>query len=155
MMGRVSWCALRPGPGVSAALLLLAGAAAALAATDGLTISNPWIRYIGPKTPAAGYFTLTNNDSHEATLTGASSPDCGQLMLHRSIMSNGMASMQTVPSVPVPAHGAVTFSPGGYHLMCVSPSSSMKPGPSVPVTLRFQDGTSLIATFPVRGAKGE
>ena len=67
-----------------------------------------------------------------------------------------MASMQTVPSVPVPAHGAVTFSPGGYHLMCVSASSSMKPGPErCRVTLRFQDGTSLTATFPVRGAKGE
>ena len=61
-----------------------------------------------------------------------------------------------VDSVPVPARAQVKFEPGGYHLMCVSPKPPRRPGSSVAVTLRFQDGGSLgWASFPVRGATGD
>jgi len=152
-MERGSWYARRPGPAVSTVLIMLA--ASAMAAPAGVTLSDPWIRYIGPQTPAAGYFTLTNSGGQPALLDGASSPGCAQLMLHRSVATNGMASMQMVPSVAVPAHGSLTFGPGGYHLMCMQPAAAMKVGASVPVTLRFHDGTSLTQSFPVRGAKGQ
>jgi copper(I)-binding protein len=38
--------------------------------------------------------------------------------------------------------------------MCLSPSKDMSPGSSVPVTLRFADGGTIMADFPVRGATG-
>ena len=77
------------------------------------------------------------------------------LMLHRSISQNGQERMVMVQSVAVPPHGKVSFMPGGYHLMCMSPSAEMRPGRSVPVTLRFADGGTLTATFPVRNATGK
>jgi hypothetical protein len=125
-----------------------------MAAPHGLTISQPWMRFITPATPAAGYFTLNNSD-RPVSLNGAASPDCRQLMLHRSVVVNGSAEMKMVQSIVVPAHGAVTFGPGGYHLMCMSPAAAIVPGHKVPVTLRFQDGSALPATFPVYGAKGK
>ena len=76
-------------------------------------------------------------------------------MLHRSVTQNGTARMEMVMSVVVPPHGAVTFQPGGYHLMCMSPAAAIAPGQSVPVSLHFKDGTSLSASFPVYGAKGK
>ena len=88
-------------------------------------------------------------------LTGAASPACGQLMLHQSVIVNGTAQMNMVMGVAVPAHGAVKFEPGGYHLMCMQPASGMTPGHSVPVSLEFKDGTTLSVTFPVYGAKGK
>ena len=39
--------------------------------------------------------------------------------------------------------------------MCMSPTAAAAPGGSVPVTLRFEDGGSLVASFPVRGATGD
>ena len=138
-----------------ALLLLLLTAPGALAAPASLTISHAWIRYITPTLPAAGYFTLANNTDHVVTLDGATSPDCGQLMLHQSIVQNGTAKMQMVSSIPVLSHGSVTFSPGAYHLMCMSPSAVMKPGQTVPITLHFLGGASLDATFPVRTATGK
>jgi copper(I)-binding protein len=39
--------------------------------------------------------------------------------------------------------------------MCMSPGPAMKPGQSVPVTLRMADGATLNASFPVRGASGK
>lgn len=63
--------------------------------------------------------------------------------------------MVMVASVAAPAHGKVAFAPGGYHLMCVSPTPLIKRGQSVPVTLRLQNGETVGARFPVRGAAGE
>jgi copper(I)-binding protein len=55
--------------------------------------------------------------------------------------------------VTVPPGGAVTFAPGGYHLMCTDPA--LKIGSRVPVTLHLSDGSSIVAAFQVRGATGK
>ncbi|HEY1783688.1 MAG TPA: copper chaperone PCu(A)C [Roseiarcus sp.] len=128
---------------------------AALAAEPGLTVSEPWLRLIIPSRPAAGYFVLSNQTGQTRTLVGAASPGCGALMLHRSVSDNGQERMEMVDSVAVPPHGQVKFAPGGYHLMCMSPTAAASPGRSVPVTLSFQDGGSLTTSFAVRGATGE
>jgi hypothetical protein len=128
---------------------------AAHAAEPGLVISQPWLRLIIPSRPAAGYFVLSNETGRTRTLVGAASPGCGALMLHRSVNDNGQERMEMVASVSVPAHGEVKFAPGGYHLMCMSPTAAAARGGSVSVTLRFQDGGSLVAIFPVRGATGD
>lgn len=124
----------------------------AAAAEAGLALSGSYLRTIIPSRPAAGYFTLTNNGATERTLVGASSPACGMLMLHKSVRENGVDKMLPVKSIPVPAHGRVTFAPGGFHLMCMQPAATVRPGASVSVTLTFKDGTTLSGTFPVRSA---
>lgn len=60
-----------------------------------------------------------------------------------------------VESVTVAAHGALHFAPGGYHMMCMSPSDAMTVGATVPVTLKFADGETITAQFPVKGANAE
>lgn len=154
------------GPGASAmrrllislgmlALAAVASVDAAHAADKGVSVHDPWMRFIVPMRPAAGYFTLNNDTAKSVVLVGAQSPACGMLMLHRSEQKNGVDSMSMVDKVPVPAHGTVKFAPGGYHLMCTDPKAEMAPGHSVPVTLRFADGNSLTTSFPVRGPGGK
>ncbi len=109
-------------------------------------------------------------------LVGASSPACGSLTLHQTLREHamsamsgldpdngrggsaaampGMTTMQPVAGVPVPGHGAAQFAPGGYHLMCEHPTPALQAGRSITVTLRFADGRSLRAAFPVRSARG-
>jgi len=149
------------GPAVSArrswlsplclAAAALAGGMQAAAAGEGLAISHPWMRFIIAARPAAGYFTLKNGSDKVASLVAAASPACSKIMLHHSVQKNGQDMMVMVKSVPVPAHGELKFAPGGYHLMCMQPARTMKPGKTVPVTLSFADGSSLKADFPVRG----
>jgi periplasmic copper chaperone A len=127
----------------------------ARAGEAGLALSNPWFRLVMPSLPAAGYFTLSNTTATTEKLVGAASPACGMLMLHRSVSQGGQERMVMVDNVPVPARGKLSFMPGGYHLMCMSPTTAMQPGKSVPVTLRFADGDSLTASFPVRNATGK
>jgi periplasmic copper chaperone A len=137
------------------ALAMALSYSAVQAEEPGLAISQPWLRLIIPSRPAAGYFVLSNPTGRTRTLVGAASPGCGALMLHRSVNDNGQERMEMVDSVAVPAHDEVRFEPGGYHLMCMSPTAETARGRSVPVTLRFQDGGSLVASFPVRGATGD
>lgn len=144
---------------ISALVLLSAaglglGPASADAAESTLKLSDAWMRVIVPSRPAAGYFKLMNNGDKTIDLTAAASPDCGKLMLHKSVHENGVEKMMMVKSVPVPAHGSISFEPGGYHLMCMSPSANLKPGASTKVTLSFSDGGGLTADFPVKNATG-
>ena len=164
-MTRLSWPGSRAAGPVSepggGALLLCAllGALAALgparAAEPGLTVSDAWLRLVLPSRPAAGYLTLANGTDQPLVLVGAASPACGMVMLHRSVHENGQERMDMVTSVAIPAHADVTFAPGGYHLMCMTPSKEVTPGQSVPVTLRFADGGTVTASFAVRGATGK
>ncbi len=77
------------------------------------------------------------------------------VMLHETKHTNGVEQMLMVKSVKVPAHGSFSFAPGGYHLMCMHPQNSMKIGANVPVTLKFADGKTLTAAFPVKGPGGK
>jgi copper(I)-binding protein len=144
-----------PGRGSRIAVVALAFAAMAAGTPPGVAVHDPWMRSIIPSRPAAGYLTLTNDTGTGMTLVGASSPGCGMLMLHRSVSQGGQEAMMMVKSVALPAHGSVVFAPGGYHLMCMQPTDGVRPGGTVPVTLRFGNGDTLTATFPVRGATGK
>lgn len=118
------------------------------------TVSHAWIRFIMPSLPAAGYFRLSNPGGQPRVLVGADSAACGSLMLHQSVSNDGMDHMMMLASVRVPAHGHVDFTPGSYHLMCLSPAKSMGVGSRVSVTLHFADGAAVTASFAVRGATG-
>jgi periplasmic copper chaperone A len=135
-----------------APVALSAGPAAA--DETGLVLSGAYMQTIIPSRPAAGYFKLENQGDQARALVGAASTGCGMLMLHKSETVNGVDKMTEVPSIPVPAHGSVSFAPGGFHLMCMMPGPSIKVGGSVPVTLTFDDGGTLTSDFPVRGPGG-
>jgi hypothetical protein len=130
---------------------LLLGVTAA-SATAGISVEKPWMRFVIKSRPVAGYFTLKNDTGSAIDLVGASSSACGMMMLHQSKDVNGVEKMLPVKSVSVPAHGSVSFATGGYHLMCMSPGNAVAIGAHLPVTLKFADGTTVTAQFPVKGA---
>lgn len=141
---------------VKAVLLSVVMAAFAAPAYAGdLTVSDAWFRALPTGLPAGGYFTIKNSGDKDAVLTSAQSDSCGMTMLHKTVTTGGMSRMDMVQSVAVPAHGSLSFAPGGYHIMCMEPSPEMSPGSSVNVTLNFADGTKLDVKFDVKGATGQ
>ncbi|MGC8535349.1 MAG: copper chaperone PCu(A)C [Rhizomicrobium sp.] len=139
---------------LSAALLIASAIGGAAHAAD-VVITNAWFRSLPAGLPAGGYFVLANTGTRAATLSGASSSACAQLMLHRSIETGGMSRMVMVRKIRILPHHHVVFRPGGYHLMCMHPDPlKMKPGSSVAVTLDFTDGTKTATSFIVRNALG-
>jgi periplasmic copper chaperone A len=117
-------------------------------------VSDAWIRALPSNVPSGGYFTLSNDSDRRVVLTGASSPACGMLMLHRTETAGGVASMADVPSISIAGGEHVSFAPGGYHLMCMDPTPAIRPGNSVAITLEFGGGAKVTANFKVRSATG-
>jgi periplasmic copper chaperone A len=132
--------------------LLCLGAARAWA-DPAIGVSHPWFRYLLATVPAGAYVDLHNKTAHPVVLTGASSPGCGMMMLHETVSTGGTEKMVAVPSVTIPPRGNFAFRPGGYHIMCMKPH--MKPGDTVPVTLKFATSGPLTVPFRVYGATGK
>jgi len=137
---------------ICACALLLAASPAFAAGPLG--VSDAWIRAMPAGIPSGGYFTLRNNGAKDVVLTGAATPACGSLMLHKSENTGGMSSMHHVDEVDVPAGGSVAFAPGGLHLMCIQATPAITPGATVAVSLSFKDGGKLTVPFQVRNAAG-
>jgi periplasmic copper chaperone A len=130
-------------------LLTLGGAAQAAP----VAITNGWFRFLPAGLPAGGYFTAHNSGKADLSITGAVSPACAMLMLHKSSDAGGMTGMDMVDKVALPAGGTATFAPGGFHLMCDHPR--MKPGADVPVRLQLSDGSTVTTFFAVKDARGK
>ena len=135
-----------------AALALLIFATPAKAA---VTVGNAWLRLLPANLPAAGYFDLHNGGDKSVSLTGAYSPACGMLMLHKSETVGGTMRMEDVASIEAAPRATLKFAPGGYHLMCMDPSPALKPGAHTAVTLIFSDGAKVTSDFVVRNAAGK
>jgi copper(I)-binding protein len=140
---------------LEAALVLALAAMPAGAFAGPVTVSDGWFRALPANLPSGGYFSLSNGGTVPVVLTGASSPACETLMLHKSETTNGMAQMTDVTNIPVAPGATLKFAPGGYHLMCMSPTPEMKPGATVFVTLQFQSGSAITTPFTVKNARGQ
>ena len=139
--------------GEAAAVIAVLAPCAAWAASPDVTVTDGRMQVIMAARPAAGYFVLRNRGHAPLSLTGANAPDCKSLMLHKSSQQGGMARMEMVDSVRVPAGGTVRFAPGGYHLMCMDPSGPLLSGTGTePVTLRFGDAGAIETSFAIQKA---
>ena len=118
---------------------------------DTLTVDHPWAA-ASPNgaTVAAGYFTLRNTSDAPDALVGASSPRAAHVQIHKMQMEGGMMEMRAVAHLDIPAHGEVTVSPGGYHLMFENITQQFKPGEQVSVTLTFAHHAPITTQLPVR-----
>ena len=131
------------------ALAAVAAVSFATVAHAAPQVSAAWSRPAAQGTTGAGFMTLTNPGAKTDALVAVNSPLAGQVMVHQSSMSGGMASMKMVTTVPVPAGGSVTFAPGGYHLMFIGLTQPLKVGDSLPATLTFASGARVKAAFVV------
>ena len=135
-------------------LVVMLLAAVVIAAEGGIIVENAWIREAPPGARAmAGYMTVKNNGTNDKVLVGASSDAFGEVMLHRTIVEDGMAKMVHQMAITIPAKGAVTFEPNGYHVMLMGPKKPLKAGDKVEITLKFKDGESVKVVHEVRAAE--
>ena len=129
---------------VLAALAALSLASAAHASPK---VEAAWTRPAAQGQTGAGFMVLRNPDAKPDALVSVASPVARTVQIHQSSMSGGMASMKPVTRVELPAGGAVTFAPGGYHLMLMGLSKAVKVGDAVPATLIFASGAKVQTTL--------
>lgn len=131
--------------------LVLAGAAHAQ--EPALTVTDAWIREAPPGAAMlAAYMTIHNAGDTDRILSAVDSDCFAHVMLHKSVIEDGMARMEHTDRIAVPAHGELKLEPGGYHLMMPAPDERLVEGDSAGFTLHFDGGDTLAVDVPVRRA---
>lgn len=135
-------------------LLLVSLLAAGAASADDLEVSGAWVREPPPgASAAAAYLTLRNPGGDARRLVGASSPACARAEIHRSVVEDGVARMEHVAAIDVPANGELVLAPGGLHLMLIEPGV-LHDGDEVPLVLELAGGETLPVRAVVRRHAG-
>jgi copper(I)-binding protein len=115
-----------------------------------LQVTGQWIREAPPGAAVlAGYLTLSNNSDAPIVIEAVSSPAFQAVEIHRSWIEDGIARMQPVPALTIPAAGSISLAPGSYHLMLISPVQALSAGDSVTLLLQRADGACVTVTAPV------
>lgn len=131
---------------------LLIAVAASASNAGHVKASQAWIRVMPGGLPSGGYVVLENHGQQTVDLRSVRSEAYGEVVLHKSSTEGGMGRMEKVDSLPIPAHGKATLSPGGYHLMLMKASEPVKVGDKVRLSLQFTDGSTLDTDFEARPA---
>ena len=119
-----------------------------------LSVDRAWVRLPAVAgNPGAGYLTIHGGPEAERLLA-VESPAAGSTELHESMKmgAGGMTGMQRLDGIDVPAKGTVTFAPGGNHVMMFGISAGLKPGGTIPLSVRFAKGQPLTIEAKVVGA---
>ena len=133
--------------GLTLALTLITAASEEV----GVSVRDAWVRETPPgMTMMAGYMALRNSTSRSQVLVAASSSGFETVMIHRTIVKDGMASMVHASQIELTPGASLSFAPGGYHLMLMSPKRTLRAGDRVDIYLEFRGGLVLPVAFEVR-----
>jgi copper(I)-binding protein len=116
-------------------------------APGGISISDARLVLPAVKgNPGAVYFTVHNDSASDRTIGDVAVKGAQSAMIHQTTMANGMSEMHEMPQTKVPAHGVLTFAPGGFHVMAMDLDETLAKGGTADVTLSFDNGEK--AVFP-------
>ncbi len=120
-------------------------------ADPAIQVENAWVREAPPGAQMmAAYMTLKNTGSSDVTLENITSPAFRMVMLHKSVIVDGVARMSHQDSLPIPAGTSVALEPGSFHLMMPAPEQRLHSGDQVEFNLRFADGRTVQVQATVR-----
>jgi copper(I)-binding protein len=129
------------------AFILICGSVSAQSYQLGdLTITDAF-SYPTTGRSGAGYFTLSNEGAADALL--GVEADYPKVMIHKSMMKDGVMTMEHQMHVVVPTQGQIEFAPGGYHVMFMGLKEGWGVGEDIKATLIFEKSGSLDVTFKV------
>lgn len=117
-----------------------------------IEVSGASVRLLGGDMPAAGYLLMKNSGSLNDKLLSVSADFADALMLHKtSVDSNGVARMEMLMSIDIPAGQQVEFKPGGFHIQMDGLKPGIKVGDTVTLLLKFEQAGTVSVQALVTG----
>jgi copper(I)-binding protein len=105
-----------------------------------LVVEQAWARATAPgATNGAAYLAIANHGATADRLVAVTTPAASMAELHRETHeANGVMSMASLDQgLAVPPGQTVTLAPGGTHIMLMGLTRQLKPGDTLPLTLKF------------------
>jgi copper(I)-binding protein len=129
--------------------LFLASVALAVSAHAEVTATNAWVRGMVPgQKSTAAYLTLKS--SEDAKVVSVATPAAAKAQLHASMIMSGVAHMEGLDALALPAGKAVELKPGAQHVMLMDMPRPLHPGDSVPLVLTIVDAKGKRSTLDVK-----
>src|ERR1700704_154144 len=124
---------------------------AAATGEAGVSVRDAWVREAPPGvTMMAGDMVLKNNTPRSQVLVAARSSGFGTVMIHSTIVKDGMTGMEHAPQIELLPNASLLFAPGGYHLMLLNPKRMLRAGDRVDISLAFRGGLVIPVAYEVR-----
>jgi len=116
-----------------------------------INITDLWISEAPPTVSVlVAYVTLINNSEIPISLVSISCPLFSSIEIHRSIIKNGIASMERHATLEILSKSTIKLSPGDYHLMLFNPKMPLKIGDAPVFMFGFSDGTQIRVKANIR-----
>lgn len=110
----------------------------------GLTVDAPMVPLAPPGVMAhAAYFTLSNTGDTPRHLIGVTADGYMMAHIHKSEMTDDVATMSSVDLVEITPGKSIAFEPGGLHVMLMRPAAPTEAGDTVQLTLEFANGETI------------
>lgn len=132
---------------VGAALVTVALASAG----ESLQAENAWVPWAPPGLKVhVAYMTIVNRGATDQIIVSVESTDYERIELHRSVIKDGMSTMEAIGEVKVPANGRLEFAPTGLHLMLIGPRRPQAVDGHVEIVLRLSSGEEVDVSAVIR-----
>jgi len=119
-------------------------------AEQDLAFEAAWIRALPPGMKMTAGFGLLRNDGAQAIeLSAFSSPQFGDVSLHRTELVEGLSRMREVPSLKLAPGETIALEPGGYHLMLMMPVAPIAVDERITLDISAEDGRVFRFELPV------
>ncbi|MBY8863824.1 copper chaperone PCu(A)C [Nocardia sp. CA2R105] len=117
-------------------------------------ISDQWIKAADSGMSSA-FADFSNSSDREVRVVDATSPASARMEIHETVDTGGTTMMRPMAGgLVVPAHGTVSLTPGGNHLMFMDLKTPLRTGSRTPITVKFADGSSATFTAQARDFSG-
>lgn len=117
-----------------------------------LEIGHSWSRATAPTAPTGAVYVVVENHGAAADrLLGAVGDVADAIELHQSSTDDaGMAQMDPLDGIDIPANGEAALAPGGMHIMLIGLHAPLKEGTSFPLTLTFEHAGTVTVDVEVQ-----
>ncbi|SPH18623.1 hypothetical protein DEA8626_02163 [Defluviimonas aquaemixtae] len=125
------------------------------AASDTITISDAYARFIPGGMAGAGFMVIENSGADDDRLTSVASDVAKKVELHthKAGTDGTMQMMHVQEGLAIPAGGSHALQSGGDHVMFMGLTERPTEGESVAVTLSFEKAGEVVVHMPVDNSR--
>jgi len=120
-----------------------------------LAIGHPYARPTVPRQTVGGGFMSIANNGADDRLLSATSAAAMSVEMHSMSMDGDVMRMRQVDAITLPAGKTIELKPGALHLMLMGLKAPLKPGDTLPLTLKFEKAGEVAVTLNVQAPSAD
>lgn len=117
-----------------------------------VVVEGAWVGEVPPSSPvAAAYITIKNEGTADDKLLSVTSSISGSTMIHQTVVDEeGVARMDMIDALVIPAGKSVILKPGGTHIMLMDLKEPVTGKGKIELDLKFENAGEMKIEAPVK-----